>query len=107
MQRLKSFSATAIVLLMAGSAYAEDDKIIIGGAMSLIDSAPLTVTGPLAAGTIRISAPNRLTLQGGQISSDDAAFAVAQGQGVAQLIQTGTTVVAPSCCASRRSSAYA
>ncbi len=63
-------------------------------ALTLVNSVPLTVAGPLVAGTITLSAPGALTLAGGQITTDNATLSVSSPQnGAANLVQNGTTTV--------------
>ncbi len=69
---------------------------LTGSTLSLSDARALTVTGPLTAGSITLVAPDRITLQGGSIRSNDATITVLTGQGgTALLQQTGTTTVTP------------
>ena len=63
--------------------------VLTGGTLTLVDSVPLTVTGPLRATNINLSAPGSLTLQGGQITTNAASLSAPI------LLQTGNTQVMP------------
>ena len=65
-----------------------------GTAFSLINTMPLTVTGPLRAPSVAVRATDSLTLQAGRITGDSVTLAF-DGTGVGILRQTGTTGIAP------------
>ncbi len=103
---------TALVGTLAGFTVTPGPFDAFGGTLSVSNAMPLVVTGPLSAGVLRLTGIGRVTLAGGSIATDgsqlgggdtnpfplltDSVITVIAGaDGTAQLLQTGTTTLAP------------